>query len=412
MSTVDNKENWYRNIVLFLSSQTISLFGSSLVQYAIMWHITLTTESGLMMTLYILCGFLPTFLLSPVAGVWADRYNRKLLIMISDGLIAFATLILALLFLMGYDSIWLLFVMAAVRAFGTGVQTPSVGAILPQIVPKDKLTKVNGTNGSIQAVIMFVSPMVSAALLTMASIEAIFFIDVITAAIAIFTLLVFLKIPAHHKASLEQSTSYFSDFKEGLKYVHNHAFLKKFFFYFSIFFVLMAPAAFLTPLQVTRSFGDDVWRLTAIEVAFSIGMMVGGGLIATWGGLENKVKTMTLASIIMGVCTFALGTIPFFWIYLVFMALFGVAMPIFNTPTTVLLQEKIEEGFLGRVFGVLGMISTSMMPIGMLIFGPLADLIKVEWLLLGTGAFIIILSIFLGKDKALIEAGKPAIQES
>lgn len=410
MSTVNNQENWYRNIVLFLSSQTISLFGSSLVQYAIMWHITLTTESGLMMTLYILCGFLPTFLLSPVAGVWADRYNRKLLIMISDGLIAFATLILALLFLMGYDSIWLLFVMAAVRAFGTGVQTPSVGAILPQIVPKDKLTKVNGVNGSIQAVIMFVSPMVSAALLTMASIEAIFFIDVITAAIAIFTLLAFLKIPAHQKASLEQSTSYFSDFKEGLKYVHNHAFLKKFFIYFSIFFVLMAPAAFLTPLQVTRSFGDDVWRLTAIEIAFSIGMMVGGGVIAAWGGFENKVKTMTLASIIMGVCTFALGMIPFFWIYLVFMALFGVAMPIFNTPTTVLLQEKIEEGFLGRVFGVMGMISTSMMPIGMLIFGPLADFIKVEWLLLGTGIFIMILSIFLGKDKALIEAGKPSIE--
>ncbi|MFP3720913.1 MFS transporter [Niallia circulans] len=410
MSTVNNKENWYRNIVLFLSSQTISLFGSSLVQYAIMWHITLTTESGLMMTLYILCGFLPTFLLSPVAGVWADRYNRKLLIMISDGLIAFATLILALLFLMGYDSIWLLFVMAAVRAFGTGVQTPSVGAILPQIVPKDKLTKVNGVNGSIQAVIMFISPMVSAALLTMASIEAIFFIDVITAAIAIFTLLAFLKIPAHQKASLEQSTSYFSDFKEGLKYVHNHAFLKKFFIYFSIFFVLMAPAAFLTPLQVTRSFGDDVWRLTAIEIAFSIGMMVGGGVIAAWGGFENKVKTMTLASIIMGVCTFALGMIPFFWIYLVFMALFGVAMPIFNTPTTVLLQEKIEEGFLGRVFGVMGMISTSMMPIGMLIFGPLADFIKVEWLLLGTGIFIMILSIFLGKDKVLIEAGKPSIE--
>lgn len=410
MSTVNNKENWYRNIVLFLSSQTISLFGSSLVQYAIMWHITLTTESGLMMTLYILCGFLPTFLLSPVAGVWADRYNRKLLIMISDGLIAFATLILALLFLMGYDSIWLLFVMAAVRAFGTGVQTPSVGAILPQIVPKDKLTKVNGVNGSIQAVIMFISPMVSAALLTMASIEAIFFIDVITAAIAIFTLLAFLKIPAHQKASLEQSTSYFSDFKEGLKYVHNHAFLKKFFIYFSIFFVLMAPAAFLTPLQVTRSFGDDVWRLTAIKIAFSIGMMVGGGVIAAWGGFENKVKTMTLASIIMGVCTFALGMIPFFWIYLVFMALFGVAMPIFNTPTTVLLQEKIEEGFLGRVFGVMGMISTSMMPIGMLIFGPLADFIKVEWLLLGTGIFIMILSIFLGKDKVLIEAGKPSIE--
>ncbi|WP_341357434.1 MFS transporter [Rossellomorea sp. y25] len=404
----NQKEDWLRNIILFLSSQTISLFGSSLVQYAIMWHITLETESGLMMTLFIICGFIPTFLLSPVAGVWADRYNRKLLIVLSDGLIATSTLVLAILFLMGYDSIWLLFVMAAVRALGTGIQTPAVGAILPQIVPKEKLTKVNGANGSIQAVIMFVSPMVSAALLGMASIEIIFFIDVITAAIAIITLLAFLKISVHEKAAGIQTTSYFSDFKQGLQYVNNHGFLKKFFLFFSIFFVLMAPAAFLTPLQVTRSFGDDIWRLTAIEIAFSIGMMAGGAIIASWGGFKNKIATMTFSSLIMGFCTFALGIVPVFWFYLVFMALFGVAMPIFNTPTMVLLQEKIEENYLGRVFGVMGMISTSMMPIGMLIFGPLADIIAIEWLLIGTGVLTILLSVMLGRDQVLIEAGKPA----
>lgn len=408
----DRKENWLKNIILFLSSQTISLFGSSLVQYAIMWYITLTTDSGVMMTLYIICGFIPTFLLSPVAGVWADRYNRKMLIILADGLIAIATLILAILFLMGFDAIWLLFVMAAIRAFGTGIQTPAVGAILPQIVPKDKLTKVNGANGSIQAVIMFVSPMASAALLAMTSIEIIFFIDVITAAIAIVTLLAFLKISVHEKAAEKQTTSYVSDFKEGLQYVYNHDFLKKFFLFFAFFFVLMAPAAFLTPLQVIRSFGDDLWRLTAIEIAFSIGMMAGGGMIAAWGGFQNKVKTMTFASLIMGACTIALGIVPVFWIYLVFMALFGVAMPIFNTPTTVILQEKIEEDFLGRVFGVMGMISTSMMPIGMLIFGPIADIIKIEWLLIGTGILIIILAILLGRNKVLIEAGKPALKES
>ncbi|WP_299741891.1 MFS transporter [uncultured Rossellomorea sp.] len=404
----NQKEDWLRNIILFLSSQTISLFGSSLVQYAIMWHITLETESGLMMTLFIICGFIPTFLLSPVAGVWADRYNRKQLIVLSDGLIATSTLVLAILFLMGYDSIWLLFVMAAVRALGTGIQTPAVGAILPQIVPKEKLTKVNGANGSIQAVIMFVSPMVSAALLGMASIEIIFFIDVITAAIAIITLLAFLKISVHEKAAGIQTTSYFSDFKQGLQYVNNHGFLKKFFLFFSIFFVLMAPAAFLTPLQVTRSFGDDIWRLTAIEIAFSIGMMAGGAIIASWGGFKNKIATMTFSSLIMGFCTFALGIVPVFWFYLVFMALFGVAMPIFNTPTMVLLQEKIEENYLGRVFGVMGMISTSMMPIGMLIFGPLADIIAIEWLLIGTGVLTILLSVMLGRDQVLIEAGKPA----
>ena len=402
-------ENWKKNIILFLSSQTISLFGSALVQYAIMWHITLTTESGLMMTLFIICGFIPTFILSPFAGVWADRYNRKILIILSDGLIAISTLILAIVFLMGYDAIWLLFVMAAIRAIGTGIQTPAVGAILPQIVPKDKLTKVNGTNGSLQAVIMFVAPMVSAALLSMASLEIIFFIDVITAAIAIITLLAFLKISVHKKATEKQTTSYYNDFIQGVTYIKNHDFLKKFFLFFAVFFVLMAPAAFLTPLQVTRSFGDDVWRLTVIEIAFSIGMMAGGGLIASWGGFKNKVHTMVFASLLMGVCTFALGIVSIFWIYLIFMAVFGIAMPVFNTPTTVLLQEKVEESYLGRIFGVFGMISTSMMPLGMLIFGPIADVIKIEWLLTGTGLLILLLTFFLARNKVLLEAGKPVV---
>ncbi|GIO44574.1 MFS transporter [Paenibacillus apis] len=400
-------ENWKRNIILFLSSQTISLFGSSLVQYAIMWYITLTTESGLMMTLYIVCGFIPTFLLSPVAGVWADRYNRKRLIIMADGMIAIATFILAIVFLLGYKEIWLLFVMAAIRAVGAGIQSPAVGAILPQIVPSDKLTQVNGINGTLQAVMMFVAPMASAALLTMATLEAIFFIDVITAAIAILTLLLFFKIPVHVKAAAEQTTSYLADFKQGLTYIQQHPYLKSFFLFFAVFFVLMAPASFLTPLQVTRTFGDDVWRLTAIEIAFSIGMMAGGAIIASWGGFRNKVHTMAFASLIMAVCTFALGIAPFFWLYLAFMGAFGIAVPLFNTPTTVMIQERVDESYLGRIFGIFSMISTSMMPIGMLIFGPIADVIAIEWLLIGTGALMVVMSLLLSRNKQLLEMGKP-----
>lgn len=401
-----NTGNWLRNIIIFLSSQTISLFGSSLVQYAMMWYVTLETESGMQMTLYILCGFIPTFILSPVAGVWADRYNRKTLIMLADGMIATATLILAILFMMGYSAMWLLFLMAAIRAIGTGIQTPAVGAVLPQIVPTDKLTKVNGINGSIQAVMMFVSPMISAALLTMTSMEIIFLIDVVTAILAILTLLVFLKIPTHEKAKEKQQVSYLSDFKEGLNYVNNHPFLKKLFIFFAFFLVLMAPAAFLTPLQVTRTFGDDVWRLTSIEIAFSIGMMIGGGLIATWGGFSNRFKTIVLSSAIAGACTFLLGITPIFWIYLVFMGIFGISMPIFNTPVTVLIQEKVEEEYLGRVFGVMGMISTSMMPMGMIIFGPIADIISVEVLLVGTGLLMLVLTIVISRNKVLVKAGE------
>lgn len=409
----DNSDNhWKRNITLFLGSQTISLFGSALVQYAIMWYITMNTQSGMMMTISIICGFVPTFFLSPFAGVWADRYNRKWLILLSDSMIALSTLILAILFLMGYGSLWLLFLMSAIRAIGTGIQTPAVGAILPQIVPEDKLTKVNGVNGSIQAFVMLLSPMASGALLTMATIETIFFIDVVTAAVAVITLLVFLKIPAHRKALQKQTTGYLNDLQEGFVYIKNHAFLKKFFMFFALFFILAAPASFLTPLQVTRSFGNDVWRLTAIEITFSIGMMLGGILMASWGGFKNKTHSMTLACLMFGVCTIGLGVVPVFSIYLVIMGIVGVAMPLFNTPSTVLLQEKVEGDFLGRVFGVLTMISTSMMPLGMLIFGPISDVIKIEWLLIGTGILIFIQAFFLLGSKELMEAGKPVLEEA
>lgn len=134
--------------------------------------------------------------------------------------------------------------------------------------------------------------------------------------------------------------------------------------------------------------------------------------MASWGGFKNKIHTMTLASLMIGACTFALGIIPVFWIYLIIMGVVGLAMPIFNTPSMVLLQEKVEEDLLGRVFGVLGMISTSMMPLGMLIFGPVSDIIKIEWLLIGTGVLLFIQGFFLLGSKVLIEAGKPITKDS
>lgn len=399
-------ENYKKNLLLFLTSQAISLFGSSLVQYAIIWYITLKSESGIMMTISILCGFLPTFFVSPFAGVWADRYNRKVLIILSDSMIAISTLVLAIVFLLGFDGIWLLFLMSAIRALGAGVQIPTVGAFLPQLVPEDKLTKVNATNGSIQAVIMLISPMLSGALLSMANIETIFFIDVFTAAIAVCTLLLFLQVPIHAKALEKQTLSYFADLRLGFIYIKNHKYVKQFFLFCAFFFFLAAPVAFLTPLQVVRSFGNDVWRLTVVEIAFSCGMVIGGIILAYWEGFKNRIYTMTVSSFIIGACTFALGVTPNFWLYLVFLGIIGVSLPFFNTPSTVLLQEKVEGDFLGRVYGVFGMISSSMMPLGMLIFGPLSDIVKIEWLLIVTGILLFSQSFFLISNKALLRAGK------
>ena len=400
------QNRWARNLAIFLGAQTISLFGTSIVQYAIMWYVTLETESGAMMTLYIICGFLPTFFLTPFAGVWADRMNRKTIILLSDSFIALVTLILALVFLAGYSSIWMLFAFVALRAIGSGIQTPAIGAILPQIVPEDRLTQANAFSSSIQSFIMLLSPMASAALLSVTTIERIFFIDVITALVAVLALLLFLQVSPHRKAEESPATSYFTDLRDGLRYIANHGYLKRFFLFVALFVFLAAPASFLTPLQVARSFGGDEWRLMAIEIAFSVGMMAGGGILAARGGFRNRIHTMTAASLLFGLMTLLFGIVPNFGLYLAAMAAAGLSMPCFNTPATVLLQEKVQGEYLGRVFGVMGMIGSSVMPLAMLVFGPIADAVKIEWLLVATGVLLFALSFMLIGSRDLVEAGK------
>jgi DHA3 family macrolide efflux protein-like MFS transporter len=244
-----------------------------------------------------------------------------------------------------------------------------------------------------------------------ATIETIFFIDVATAAVAVTIMLVWLRVPVHAKALAKQAGGYFADMLNGLRYIRSHAYVRTFFMFAALFFFMVAPVAFLPPLQVVRSFGDDVWRLTAIEVAFSIGMLLGGAVMASWGGFKNRAYSLAFSSLIMGAFTFALGVTPVFWLYLVFTGILGFGLPVFNTPATVLLQQKVKEDFLGRVFGVMGMISSIMLPMGMLVFGPIADFIKVEWLLIGSGILIFVEGLFMRANKTLVQAGSPVSTE-
>jgi len=399
--------SWKRNIAVFLASQTLSLFGSSLVQYAIFWYVILETRSGVVVTVYVLCGFVPAFFLSPFAGVWADRYDRRRIIMLSDALIALVTLVLALVFLSGHRALWLLFAAAAVRAVGTALQQPAVGAFIPQLVPADRLMRVNGINSTIQSAIMLASPAVSGLLMSLTAIHTLFFVDVVTAAVAISILLFLLPVPPHAKALLRQENTYLADMRLGFQYIRQHRYLVAFFSYLAVLNVLITPAAFLTPLQIARSYGPEVWRLTGIEVLFSGGMMLGGALITLWGGLSNRVRTMLVSHAIMAVCTVGLGLMPPFWLYLAVMAVFGIAIPFYNTPATVLIQEHVEPDFLGRVFSILTMLHTSLMPLGMLVFGPLAEVVPIETLLVGTGAALLVTGVVMPLNKRLIAAGEP-----
>jgi DHA3 family macrolide efflux protein-like MFS transporter len=402
--------NWKKNTALFVTGQALSLFGTMVVQYAIMWHITLMTQSGTMMTLFTIAGLLPMFFISPFGGVWADRYNRKYIINIADGSIAFASLIVAVLIMSGIDLVGILLACSIIRSFGQGVQTPAVGAFIPQIVPQEHLTRINGLQSSIQSFIFLTSPMISAALMSFVSLEILFFLDVVTAAIGISIVSFFVKVPQREKpvpkTGEQKDITYWNDLREGIRYIKQHGYISRLMLLTAIFLFFFAPASFLTPLQVIRNFGNDVWRLSAIEVVFSAGMMLGGILIGYWGGFKNRVSTMSLSCVLCGALTVWLGIAPYFWLYLAIMATLGLTLPLWNTPFMVLLQTTVETAFMGRVLSVFSMISATMMPLGMIVFGPVADTVSINILLVGTGAIIMLLAIPLIRNKTLREAGK------
>ena len=413
--------NWKKNTALFLGGQALSLFGTLVVQYAIFWHITLKSQSGTMMTLFAIAGHLPMFFISPFAGVWADRYNRKYIINIADSVIAFFSLVVAVLLMRGIDNYAILLFCALVRSLGQGAQMPAVGAFIPQIVPEEHLTRINGFQSSIMSFATLASPMTGAALMTVAPLEALFFLDVATAAIGICIVFFFVKVPPRNLVPTrnlvpegnprplppaQRSADYFHDLREGVRYIGKLGFLLRMILVAAIFQFLFSPVAFLTPLQVTRNFGQDVWRLSAIEIVFSAGMIAGGILIGVWGGFKNRVITLAAACFMCGFLAAVLGVTGNFWIYLGIMALLGVTNPMFNTPAMVIVQTTVDPAYLGRVMSVFTMSSGVMMPLGMVLFGPLADLVSINGILIVTGVLASLLFIPMLASRTLREAGE------
>lgn len=344
-----------------------------------------------MTTLIILCSFVPQFAISFFSGVWADKYNRKMLILLADGGIALATLALIVYMMAGYASIPALLFIAAVRSVGAGIQTPAVNALIPQIVPQDKLVKMNGINGSIQSVVNLATPAVAGAILLSGAIYNILMIDVVTAIIGISVLLL-IPIPKHQRARETVETGYFEDLKEGFRYMKGHSFLKPLFIIYAVFTILCVPSSFLNVLMVTQVFGPDYLYLALNEMSFFIGMLLGGLVIGAWGGFKNRVKTLTIGLISYGVFTCCFGLTQTLWIYLILMALVGLMMPFVNSPVMSLIQEKVEPSMQGRIFSLQQMVFTALMPLAMLFFGPLADVVPVQSLMVYCGIGIAIVS--------------------
>jgi DHA3 family macrolide efflux protein-like MFS transporter len=260
---------------------------------------------------------------------------------------------------------------------------------------------------------MITSPVVAGALLSFSQLESIFFVDVVTAAIAV-GLLLLLKVSAHEKAAGAQHTGYLDDLKAGLAYIGRSRAIKTLFVCFAFVFFLVTPAAFLSPLLVARSYGEEVWRLTANEVVFFGGSILGGVIMSVWGGFKNHFRTIGLSCILWAVLFAGLGLTQVFVLYLILMFLSGIPMPFMGAATTTLLQEMVDQDMQGRVFGVQQLIMSTVMPIGMMVFGPVADVITIEVVLVLASALMAVPGLWLffyNRQRSSAPSGLPSEYE-
>ena len=407
---------WRRYVAVFLTGQTVSLFGSMLVQYAVFWYLAIAFQSGVIMTLAAVFGFLPQAVVSVFAGVWADRMSRKRLIIAADAAIALSTLGLAGIMLAGYTESWVIFVTLAIRSAGAGVQTPAVSALIPQITPTAQLMRVNGILGSVQSALALLAPAVAGGIYAAATAASdgtalallpVFAIDIVTAVIGI-ALLATIPVGAVRTAA-DAATGYLDDLVEGVRYVAMHGFVRWLLVVYAIVFVLAVAPSNLTPLMVVRSFPSgeqgDVVNLAILEMAFSVGMVAGGIIVATLAGGWNRITLIAGSSLLFGVLSIALGLAPNLWVFFAIMLLVGVVVPFFSTSSMTLLQETVAPERQGRVFGFVGIVMALAMPFGMLVFGPLADAVPIEAILVGAGILMfVVIGLALG-----LPAGRRAV---
>jgi DHA3 family macrolide efflux protein-like MFS transporter len=387
------QSGWKARIATFLISQNLSLFGSSIVGFAVIWHITLETSSGVWMMLATICTLVPQVFIAPFGGVWADRYNRKYMIMLADAFTALATLALAISFLLGFRALELLLVASVVRAIGAGIQNPAVSAIYPQLVPEEKLTKVQGVNQTINSGLALLSPTVGGLLLGTVGIVGTFFVDVITAALAI---LVMSRIGVEQPPATLSAKSVWKDMGAGVSYIWGHGQLRRLMIFMLFAFLLITPAFTLNPLMIKRTFGDEVWRLTVHEIVWSVAMIAGGLFVSVKGSFHNKPRTMAICIVGFGITYALLGLSWDFISFLVFLGISGLFWPVISTAQTVFIQETVPQDLTGRVFSVIQLIITGTVPIAILFFGPLADVVGIQTIMLVSSTLLALLGIAYG----------------
>ncbi|SKC84568.1 MFS transporter, DHA3 family, macrolide efflux protein [Maledivibacter halophilus] len=386
--------NWRFKLFAYMTSQGVSLLGSTIVSFAVMWYITLKTGSGIAVAGVAITTYLPQALIMLFGGVMADRYPPKKIVMLADSAVAFSTLVLAILFLIGIDGIGWIFFFNSLRSLGSGIQMPAIKSMLPILVPEKELMRANSIYTSIWCVIQLISPGISGIIMSFMSMSGVFFIDVITAAIGIL-LLSTISMPARQNSV--DNYKAIEELKSGVRYILSNSSLKNSILFYSAFSFLVVPASQLTPLLASQTFGDEIWILSAIETAFSIGALLVSLFLSYKKLSTESFKLIGFSSMLFGLVMILLIPSKNIILFVMLMFMMGIGSPLYYTPLTTHIQEITEESYLGRTFSFVDLFSSLAIPFGMIIYGPLSNLsIAIPFLIPG------VLLILLGLKSKII----------
>jgi DHA3 family macrolide efflux protein-like MFS transporter len=395
--SVSPTENSYKRYLFFLGGQLFSIFGSFVVQFIVLYWITEFTRDAIFISIAAFLFFLPMVIIQPIAGVFTDKLNRKKIILITDTSQALITFGLIWVFTLGMTNVWLIVILNTLRSVCQAFHSPTVNAIIPTMVPEEKLSRVNGLNFLITGVVQVLGPVIAGTLIIFWSFSQILWIDFATFLIALIPLLL-VKIPSlvEDTESIKKR-SFKEDFKEGVLVIKAIPGL------ISIIILAMAVNFLLRPLSTLLQYfilifhDGDALNLALVNALINGGMVAGGVLTSIKKDWNKKVFIIVGGLLVFNLGYSILGFVPFGFFLLMGITGFfmGLCLPLINTMLMTLMQMKVPAQKIGRVTAINSTLAMAISPLGTIIAGPIADLLGIQNLFILCGVFGIIITLIV-----------------
>lgn len=360
---------WITQIVSVLSS-AMSQFGLTIWMYQ---QTQSATAMGLMQVFFIT----PFLILSPVAGVMVDRYNRKLMMAVSDVAAFFATGMVFILVTLGRLEFWHLYVAAALNGIGNTFQWPAYSAAITTMIPKEQLGRANGLMSLMEAGPGVVAPLLAGSLLPWMGLKGILIVDMVTFVLAV-TALLLVVIPAPTRTSEGEAArgNLTAEAAYGFKYIFARPGLlglQLVFFFGNLFFGIASNVS--APLILAHT-NSNTLAYGSVQTAGAVGGILGGIAMSAWGGTKRKVDGVLAGWILIsffGLILFGLSRDVMGWSVFTAAALF--LTPWLNGSNQAIWQAKVAPDLQGRVFSARRLIAWFANPISPIIGGTLSDFV-------------------------------------